>query len=190
MTTATTTAPAPVSTPWGIPDDSHTIAPGIVSYHTPSHGGIWLSPDRLIEFMAKFPHYAPFAGAPWFEEDEDCGAVVLAFPDHFCDEAVFFALSYAISRPDSPNWSGVVDWLLLHGSDVTERSEAFQEAHKNHWMSGGLSSMVPKSIKSEHPEYWSVNLRRGDERKVVAMPYPLKSFHLDEEIADFPVITE
>lgn len=34
-----------VSTPWGVSDGGREIAPGIVRYHTPSHGGYWLAED-------------------------------------------------------------------------------------------------------------------------------------------------
>lgn len=37
----------PVETPWGVADHVKEIAPGIVSYRTPSHGGYYVSPARV-----------------------------------------------------------------------------------------------------------------------------------------------
>ena len=35
-------------TPWGRPDSSKEIAPGITRYDTPSHGGYYVSPERVL----------------------------------------------------------------------------------------------------------------------------------------------
>lgn len=53
-------------TPWGISDYTTKIAPGIISYSTPSHGGIHLSPTRLKEM----PEVLRLESG-WYEEDCD-----------------------------------------------------------------------------------------------------------------------
>lgn len=76
------------STPWGLSDSQTIVAPGIVFYSTPSHGGYGLSPERNAEVLAKFPGFVPFCGhAGWYEEDCDWAAVALTFPDLFPTEA-------------------------------------------------------------------------------------------------------
>jgi hypothetical protein len=84
-----TTTPPTVrsSTPWGWADSVCEIAPGIIQIETPSHGGIWLSPDRL-EVVA--PDYRAFAakwshgwGEAWFEEDCAAYAVIATWPELF-----------------------------------------------------------------------------------------------------------
>lgn len=79
---------APTHTPWGYPDTITEIAPGIVSYSTPSHGGIWLSPERVAEMPPPLQAFVPFGGPQprpgrWFEEDCDWSIVALAFPQFF-----------------------------------------------------------------------------------------------------------
>jgi hypothetical protein len=36
-------------TPWGVTQGAVILAPGIISYETASHGGIWLSKSRQAE---------------------------------------------------------------------------------------------------------------------------------------------
>ncbi len=55
-------------TPWGTAQNIIELAPGIISYSTASHGGIWLS----IERRAKLPPVKNFLGGDeWWEEDCD-----------------------------------------------------------------------------------------------------------------------
>lgn len=74
-------------TPWGIADYVLERAPGIIEIGTPSHGGFWLSPERLASipeggrrFAAKWSHGW---GDAWFEEDCASLQVFAAFPDLF-----------------------------------------------------------------------------------------------------------
>ena len=73
----------PTETPWGRPDHSRPIAPGIVHYGTPSHGGIWLAKDRFDAVKRRFPSLQLWAGDQWFEEDCDWAIVALVFPEFF-----------------------------------------------------------------------------------------------------------
>ena len=70
------------ATPWGVPDSVRCIAAGIWWVSTPSHGGYWLSPDRLAAMPEPFKVLKTFGsvGPQWFEEDCDWAIVALAFP--------------------------------------------------------------------------------------------------------------
>ena len=82
----------PASTPWGHPDIVTEIAPGIVFYSTPSHGGYWLSPARVAAMPKPLRDFQPFAGPNFYEEDADWAIVALAFPQFFPDDAIPAAL--------------------------------------------------------------------------------------------------
>lgn len=77
----------PPSTPWGQIQHKKRLAAGIWSVSTSSHGGIWLSEDRLAqlnEMLAvlggESSHYPTFVGDPqWWEEDCDWCIPVIAF---------------------------------------------------------------------------------------------------------------
>jgi hypothetical protein len=88
----------PTFTPWGHPDTVKEVAVGIVSYSTPSHGGFWLSPERVAEMPKPLREFVPFGGPQagpgrWFEEDCDWSVVALAFPQFFSDDARAAALA-------------------------------------------------------------------------------------------------
>ncbi len=82
----------PVETPWGLADHVTEIAPGIVSYSTPSHGGIHLSPARLAAMPKPLRDFRPWAGLGWYEEDCDWAVVALAFPQFFKPDDVTAAV--------------------------------------------------------------------------------------------------
>lgn len=82
----------PVETPWGFPDTVKQIAPGIVFYSTPSHGGYWLSDARVASMPRPLREFRPFAGPNFYEEDADWSIVALAFPQFFSDDALPAAL--------------------------------------------------------------------------------------------------
>ena len=67
------------TTPWGKPDTQTVIAEGIIAVTTPSHGGIWLSPERLAE-MPEHLRSCSFTHDNWFEEDTAWCAVALTWP--------------------------------------------------------------------------------------------------------------
>jgi hypothetical protein len=87
----------PVWTPWGVADTVTEIAPGIISYSTPSHGGIWLSDARVASMPKPLRDFVPFGGPQkgpgrWFEEDCDWSIVAVAFPQFFKPEDIDAAL--------------------------------------------------------------------------------------------------
>lgn len=68
-------------TPWGTADYSKRIARGIMSYSTPGHGGIHVTP-RILEMMPEELRIE----SGWYEEDCDWCLVAVAFPLMFKDE--------------------------------------------------------------------------------------------------------
>lgn len=76
--------PRPTYSPWGSPQDTKEIAPGIWSVSTSSHGGFILSRER-VDAMPRELREQNFLGpnSIGYEEDESWHLVVLAFPDEF-----------------------------------------------------------------------------------------------------------
>jgi len=79
-------------TPWGKADSSEKIACGIVSYSTPSHGGIHVT-QRILEMMPE----ELWIESGWYEEDCDWCLVAVAFPLLFKD-------SYKQALESMRNW--------------------------------------------------------------------------------------
>lgn len=78
------------SSPWGAVQDSEVIADGIVYVSTASHGGIWVSADRLPRIQKVFQDYAEYwsGSCQWFEEDCAAQCVVVSFPEYFGPDQV------------------------------------------------------------------------------------------------------
>ena len=85
--------PKSIETPWGPAQTSEEIAPGIVRHDTASHGGFYLSPERVAEIPKPLRDFTPFAGSNWYEEDCDWAIVALAFPQLFPAEYAPMALA-------------------------------------------------------------------------------------------------
>ena len=62
--------------PWGAIETAEFLANGIVSVHTPSHGGIWLSETRLAQMP---PEERSTDG--WYEEDCEAAFPLRRFRD-------------------------------------------------------------------------------------------------------------
>lgn len=56
-------------TPWGVTQGAVILAPGIISYETASHGGIWLSKSRQAEMGNRSDNW--LKNPEWWEEDVD-----------------------------------------------------------------------------------------------------------------------
>lgn len=80
------------NTPWGVADYSEIIARGIVSYSTPSHGGIHVSPTLQNEMPEVLR-----VESGWYEEDCDWCLVAVAFSQYFIKE-------YAQAIDTMRNW--------------------------------------------------------------------------------------
>lgn len=85
---------ASVWTPWDFADHKDEIAPGIVFYSTPGHGGFWLSDERMAQVAPELRE-ATFVGRQpgwergrWYEEDCDAAIVIVTFPDYFTAQQV------------------------------------------------------------------------------------------------------
>ncbi len=97
-----------MQTPWGQSDGKEILAEGIVSYTTPSHGGIRLSPERQAElgYSANF-----LKSAEWWEEDCDWAVPYLFFSGAIraYDKAYHFeenlALALEIVKRYHPNFN-------------------------------------------------------------------------------------
>jgi len=77
--------PAPRFSPWGAPDYTDQVAPGIWLVGTPSHGGFILSQER-VELIPEEHLVASFNGQGrngFFEEDCDWSIVAANFPEEF-----------------------------------------------------------------------------------------------------------
>ena len=81
-------------TPWGAPDTQTVIAEGIIAVSTPSHGGIWISPERFAE-MPEPLRKCSFTKDNWFEEDCSWCAVALTWPKFFPGQVIDAAMIYA-----------------------------------------------------------------------------------------------
>jgi len=68
------------ATPWGQADNKRIIAPGIIDYSTPGHGGIKLTAALAAKVSRAFPTFETFAGGPWYEEDCDWGLCRRSIP--------------------------------------------------------------------------------------------------------------
>ena len=96
-------------TPWGAADWINQVTEdgGILFVGTPSHGGYWLSSERLAKmpselrkFGTKSPYHPDWEG--WFEEDCEWGAVALAFPEEFTTHSTRVARTMV----DGMEWGG------------------------------------------------------------------------------------
>ena len=101
-------------TPWGESHLTVEIAPGILFYSTPSHGGAFVPPDIRADWPAALRDCPTYAGGNWYEEDCDVVLIILAHPDGFTAsevaQAVHFARTYC--RKYAP---GVWEWI--HSSE-------------------------------------------------------------------------
>jgi hypothetical protein len=86
-----------VETPWGPSQTIREIAPGITLYTTASHGGYYLSPERVAVMPKPLRDFKPFTSGPgpgkWYEEDCDWAVIAVAFPQFFPADASTTALS-------------------------------------------------------------------------------------------------
>ena len=91
-------------TPWGGADHVEQKAEGIWFASTPSHGGFWISPERLAAMPAKY-RVCSLTNNHWFEEDCAWCAVALTFPEAFSGDEIALAgrtyLQWYANKPPS-----------------------------------------------------------------------------------------
>ena len=185
----------PRHTPWGDIHDQREHAPGIVNVSTAGHGGFWLSAERLAEFRAVFPDFDPYAGEPWFEEDEDWAVVVLAFPDMFDDESTWTAveavpvarrISQSLYSDGANRWIPVESWLAntMVGRAAVDRAKRFKATVATMWQHGSMGSTDTPG------KWWVLFTRVGDKaQRAVTMPsYPMKRFWTGAELDQFTAV--
>lgn len=68
-----------MNTPWGMSDNQETLAEGIISVSTPSHGGIQLSAERQAQLPAGIDNF--LHDLKWWEEDCDWCVPYIIFKD-------------------------------------------------------------------------------------------------------------
>lgn len=73
---------APNATPWGAADEQRELAPGIIKVYPPSHGGIWLAPERYA-LMPEPQKSTAYSQGGWYEKDCDWALVATQFPEAF-----------------------------------------------------------------------------------------------------------
>ena len=142
------------STPWGKPDSCKEIADGIILLTTASHGGFWISSERRKEM-----HPALRNHDGWYEEDEECSKVVLAFPQFFSTEEHTEAL-YILKNffPDCyEEWTGK---KILPGESLYRDREIFLKEHKNDWL------VHAATIDTENQDFVHVYASIGGERSI------------------------
>lgn len=166
-------------TPWGPADYSKRIAEGITVHSTSSHGGMELSGYRHTKLQEKFP-FPTFAGGPWYEEDCDVCAVVIAFHDVFPPSHVYeaYKMASAMTTWNDPEekWNWVVQYADNH-PEIPGIVEAERAIKENLWSRG--SSFTDGNG-------WVVSLsRKGERIHVKTGDYPEKHYYADEEIAQW-----
>lgn len=87
------------NSPWGHVDQQRDVAPGLAWVSTPSHGGLWLSPERWAMLRAALPGAGSYAPDGWLEEDLDWAQAAIVFPEAFTARECFYAVDTARGYP-------------------------------------------------------------------------------------------
>lgn len=193
-TTSTTTTGrvcAPAVTPWGPKEDEREVLPGVWWVTTAGHGGYWLRGDRVKQVGKVFPSFRQ----SWFEEDCEWAIVDLALQSEIVDEA---AIHHAVETVlmcagwdfCKERWQRVKAWIYDTGPGnvCLQRYQRFHAEHVTKWRRGSLASISRREYERQGltvppDRFWEVGMRRGDEYKMVIMPYPRQEYWTDDEIA-------
>lgn len=179
----------PKHTPWGKPQTTTETAEGITFFRTPGHGGYHLDPKRQRIVQRLFPDHRPFAGGPWYEEDQDWAVVALAFPESFDVTGLRAAIRTArlAARPwrdeVSPSWVAVVEWIdgTNAGQCLSARVHRWELEHADKWERGSFSGPA----RGYPPHCWTVSFRRigdGMQDTFVLAGYPKQCFYTLSEL--------
>ena len=123
--------------PWGQTQSVKEYGPGIVFVGTSSHGGMWLDEENCRLVKRLFPNFRPYAGYPWFEEDEDTNVAIAAMcmTHKLCwshDEDVqrqvsfYMALKHCCGEKTTPIPVVWREWM-----------REFLTIHGREWLAGG-----------------------------------------------------
>lgn len=71
----------PTVTPWGWPQTTEVLAPGIILFTTTGHGGIWVSPERndQVPMSLQRATYCQQGIWGWYKEGLDAAIVYRVF---------------------------------------------------------------------------------------------------------------
>ncbi len=115
-------------TPWGKPDSQKTIAKGIVSYTTSSHGGIYVAPSLNVQI-----HEAWRSKSGWYEEDCEWAIVAVTFQQYFKPEQIDSAINTL--KNWFPDEYEIVAGEKLTAEESSRRAESeFLEANKDKYI--------------------------------------------------------
>lgn len=121
----------PINTPWGKADSRREILPGIVYCSTSSHGGYWLSAERLAAMPTALRHPD---NSPWFEEDCDWALVVVSFGPEFIPLRGIDEYHQAERSVMNWHWQRYEAWTgrELQPGDSHQKDRAkWEQAHAN-----------------------------------------------------------
>lgn len=107
-----------MNTPWGNSDYQKTIAPGIVEVGTPSHGGIWLSPERVAQLPLGIDNF--LHDLRWWEEDCDWCIPYVIFADDIRahGQAYKFESNLLIARETLERWHPEILNKIKEGAGI------------------------------------------------------------------------
>lgn len=96
-------------TPWGYSDFRRVLAPGIIEYCTPSHGGIWLSDHRQQQLLNKGLTIKNFLKSEeWWEEDCDWAIPFVIFAEdikkHGSYDSEHFEFALKAAKESNKYW--------------------------------------------------------------------------------------
>lgn len=113
-------------TPWGMSDAQTTLAPGIISYSTPSHGGIHLDDEHNQKMPAAMRNESG-----WYEEDCEWAKVAFIFPEAFKPKDVEAAI-HTMKNWLPHQYEAVTGIKLKPEESQALREEIWQKEHENH----------------------------------------------------------
>lgn len=117
----------PSYTPWGAPQTVKTLADGVISYTTSSHGGIFVRSD----VNEQIPDYARDAEG-WYEED--CGwAIVAYFLPHVLPDEHEEAIS-TLKHWFPEIYERATGTVLQPGESHSKDEQMFHAAHQDDYI--------------------------------------------------------
>jgi hypothetical protein len=145
-----------VATPWGNADGGTRYGDGVVSYHTPGHGGFKLDAARNRKV-----HEALRAKGGWYEEDGEWAAVAHSFPELFTSYER--ELADRTLRDDRPHdYVRATGRTLTPAESRTLREEQYRRLHAADWLT------VSAILSDAHPGMVEVAATIGGRRDVDA----------------------
>lgn len=129
--------------PWGTIQIQRPIAEGLIMVSTASHGGLFMSPERVAEFRVCLPVFRSFSGsAHWLEEDCDCLAAALIWPELFGREMARSAVRTYERAQSMKNRQTVLMFLTMtpRGQRLLVDAAAWEAEHASDWERTGCST--------------------------------------------------